>query len=61
MPKTLPDIVPCPWIKSKPRLVFGFCVEQYSEEWNLRGPVRQTPRGAINAWNRVVEKCNADD
>ena len=65
MPKPLPDIIACPWIKGAPVLIgkdcLGFFCEQYTREWTLAGPYRLTRRGAINAWNRVMKKYQAKE
>ena len=58
MPKPMPEIVKCACDR-KPRLIpWNYKGDYVGCDCGWRGPYRSTRRGAVNAWNRVMEKAN---
>ena len=60
-PKPLPKIAPCPWCGSEHvNLAIFRQSEVFCESCDASGPGVKTPRGAINAWNRLPRFSKAE-
>lgn len=57
--KTLPPMIRCPFaptVEPELRQLGLYYWVEVLHEWRICGPDRKTPRGAIEAWNRGMDR-----